>query len=242
MFDEVEKRFLASVLANRFDEVQSFVDSQVLNGDTIDDAFVLAAWRGRLPLVKLLLDAGADIEAKGYRLNTALQCATGERKTEVVRFLLSSGAEDKDRRAHDLLNGSDTDKDLHLGVKTRNKDRVRSAVLAGARLDSVDQNRRTCIETAARRGSFGIVELLLSIETDDNRFSNASLAKALSLLEGSPNSQHNEAISSLLHARLKNVSVLPARKRFNLYGQNEPDESRLKRDEIIYGLIRATRY
>lgn len=242
LLDESEKHLLRCVLANRSDEVQVLVCSKSFSQETLDDALVLAAWRGRLPLVKLLLEHGADIQGQGYRLNTALGAATGERKTEVVRFLLSNGAEDPDNRGQELLNARDVDKDLHLGVKTSNSQRIESAVFAGARLDSKDQNRQTSIEVAARRGNLAMVELLLNLESEDNGFSNSSLVKALDKLQGNPNDKYNDEIAALIRSRLGNVSVLTVSKRFYLYGKKEPSESRLKRDEVIYGLIKTTRY
>ena len=58
----------------------------------IGEAFVFAALNGRLDTAQLLLDRGADIDARPYANTTALHFAIQFRRPEVVRFLLDRGA------------------------------------------------------------------------------------------------------------------------------------------------------
>ena len=46
-----------------------------------------AAWNGDLGMVKLLLDAGADINATNYQGHSPLSCARDNNKSEVVKFI-----------------------------------------------------------------------------------------------------------------------------------------------------------
>jgi ankyrin repeat protein len=125
VLNEIERKLLKSVLENNFQEVGSLMAINNFDQSVLDDSLVLAAWRGRLKLVKFLLDSGADIEAKGYRHKTPLRSALGERKTEVIKFLLVQGAEDINGEAKEMLNARDVDKELHLGVKIGNPQKIK---------------------------------------------------------------------------------------------------------------------
>lgn len=61
-----------------------------ISGNT---ALFLAAYRGRMDVVKLLVEHGADVNAKDDGDSTPLQDAAWSGQTEVVRYLLEQGAE-----------------------------------------------------------------------------------------------------------------------------------------------------
>ncbi len=46
-----------------------------------------AAWNGNLEMVKLLLDAGANITARSYSGSTPLSCANSSKQVEVIQFI-----------------------------------------------------------------------------------------------------------------------------------------------------------
>ena len=51
-----------------------------------------AAWWGYFDVVKILVEAGADINARNHRWNTALHFAYEEKRTDIVKYLESHGA------------------------------------------------------------------------------------------------------------------------------------------------------
>jgi ankyrin repeat protein len=53
----------------------------------------LAAWNGHLEIVKLLLEHGADVNAKMEGLGTALHLAASNGHLEIVKLLLENGAD-----------------------------------------------------------------------------------------------------------------------------------------------------
>jgi len=64
---------------------------------TDDNALTWAAYKGDSNMVALLLDRGADIDAKGFHGKTALCCAAQEGRIEVVTLLLNRGADTRIR-------------------------------------------------------------------------------------------------------------------------------------------------
>lgn len=68
-------------------------DTPFLKGDAVSDAFYIACRNGHLEVAKLLREAGAEIEATGYFGATALHWAAINGHAEVVRWLVSEGAD-----------------------------------------------------------------------------------------------------------------------------------------------------
>ncbi len=61
-------------------------------GDALSDAFYIACRGGHLAVAQLLLEHGADIDAKGHFGATGLHWAALNGHAEVVRWLLERGA------------------------------------------------------------------------------------------------------------------------------------------------------
>jgi ankyrin repeat protein len=61
-------------------------------GDAVSDAFYIACRSGQLAVAQLLLEHGADIDARGHFGATGLHWAALNGHTEVVRWLLERGA------------------------------------------------------------------------------------------------------------------------------------------------------
>ena len=57
------------------------------------DALRVAATRGHLDLVRLLIQHGADVNAKNTRRHTVLYCAGGHGHLEALLLLLGAGAD-----------------------------------------------------------------------------------------------------------------------------------------------------
>ena len=54
----------------------------------LDTPLHLAIWEGHLDVVKCLVKAGANIQAKGFHNRTPLVYAVIKRNTEIVKFLI----------------------------------------------------------------------------------------------------------------------------------------------------------
>jgi RNA polymerase sigma factor (sigma-70 family) len=67
-------------------------DSALMVGDAVSDAFYIACRSGQLAVARLLLEHGADIDARGHFGATGLHWAALNGHTEVVRWLLERGA------------------------------------------------------------------------------------------------------------------------------------------------------
>ncbi len=67
-------------------------DSAHIRGDVLSDAFHAAARNGHTAVAGLLLDGGADVDAKGVFGGTALQWAAINGHAETVAFLRARGA------------------------------------------------------------------------------------------------------------------------------------------------------
>lgn len=67
-------------------------DTALSRGDALSDAFYIACRGGQLAVAQLLLEHGADIDAKGHFGATGLHWAALNGHVEVVRWLLERGA------------------------------------------------------------------------------------------------------------------------------------------------------
>ena len=67
-------------------------DTALMMGDALSDAFYIACRGGHLAVAQLLLEHGADIDAKGHFGATGLHWAALNGHAEVVRWLLERGA------------------------------------------------------------------------------------------------------------------------------------------------------
>ena len=141
-------------LADRLDLVKQCIaggaDVNKRDGwDTQWTALMIAAKSGRLSIARVLLSAGADINAVGSYGKTALTLAADAGQGEMVRLLLDYGA--------------DTGELLAAASAGGNIDTVKSLVAAG-----VDVNKGAPVVQAAFRGYWEIVEFLMKNGADLN--------------------------------------------------------------------------
>jgi len=76
-----------------------------MTGDYDNTAFMFAIKHDNIDIARLLLDAGADVNAKSYYNYTALIWASEKNKTDIIKFLINAGANvnAKDRKDNTAL-------------------------------------------------------------------------------------------------------------------------------------------
>lgn len=128
-----------------------------------------AAWQDRADIIGVLLDGGADIDARGERGQTALHYAAREGSPVAARALIERGAD---------LNALD-DRSFSAafyGIRGRDDSSVEVARMIVAAGAEVDLNLAVCLHDAER------VEQLLSTDPDairNSRFPNDLVLDAL---------------------------------------------------------------
>jgi ankyrin repeat protein len=139
----------------------------VSNGEG-QTALLKGASNGGLKIVRLLLQNGADPNAKDCYRCTPLHMALSDSKqsVETVRTLLRHGA---DLNARDI--GGETA--LHKGVKSNNVEICKLLLEYGAAVDARNRVGETPLYQAARRGMLDITSLLLQHGADVNGYHNA---------------------------------------------------------------------
>ncbi|PGH07901.1 hypothetical protein AJ80_07941 [Polytolypa hystricis UAMH7299] len=112
-------------------------------------------------IVKLLLDAGADVNVKNANGDTPLHSAAGSSKEEIVRLLLDAGAD-----IDDMTKSGSTP--LHSAVSACREDIVKLLLDAGANVDDMTKAGYTPLDYAVLEHREDIVELLLDAGADVN--------------------------------------------------------------------------
>ena len=117
-------------------------------------ALHVAAEKGHVEVVRLLLEAGAKQDAVDSNGATALHRAAKRGHSEVVRLLLEAGADTG--RTNDV-----TVTALHLAARGGHLEVVRLLLETGAKQDVVDSNGKTVLHCSAESGHLEVVRLLL---------------------------------------------------------------------------------
>ncbi len=185
------------------DYVLSFLDrggdpNEVING-WHERALHLAASRGNLSVIPVLLEYGADTEARDYRGQTPLSVAAWWGNTEACKLLLAGGAvvDAQDNRGatplwyaarnghHQVVelllkhgastvsaesdDGSGPLSPLEAGVLSGDRRTCRSLIQAGMDPDGSDESFWSPLTLAVQREMPDMVELLLSLGADPGR-------------------------------------------------------------------------
>jgi len=118
-------------------------------------ALQLASWKGRLDIVKILLDHGASIDAVDPDGKTALRIACEDNQLSIVRCLLDRGAQidSIDEYGRNSLHIVSWKGQIHVLTLLLDK---------GANIDAVTKDGRTALYIACYYGQLKIVEILLS--------------------------------------------------------------------------------
>jgi ankyrin repeat protein len=118
------------------------------------DALHLAARCGRAETVRILLEAGADIDAHNGDGKTALYQAVNYYRAETVSILLKAGANIDARDKHGKTA-------LHIAAYQDDNETVSILLEAGANIDACDEHGNTALHIAAYQGRAAIVRILL---------------------------------------------------------------------------------
>ncbi|KAH0542485.1 hypothetical protein FGG08_003156 [Glutinoglossum americanum] len=125
-----------------------------------------ASARGRVEVVRQLLDSGANINAEGGFHGNALHAALRWRHEDVARLLLENGA---DINAKGVFRGTA----LHQAVKMGDEVMIKSILEKGVKLNAKDENGATALHEAAKIEGDAILQLLLENGADVNTSDNS---------------------------------------------------------------------
>lgn len=120
----------------------------------------LGAYSGNVDILKMLINKGADVNAKTNDGWTAVHFATHEVQTEFLEYLLNNGAKIDEKEAE---HGSTA---LHIAAKNDYLDFVELLLNYGADIDSTDDRGRTALNIATKEGNNRIVRALLEYGCD----------------------------------------------------------------------------
>jgi hypothetical protein len=160
-----------------------------------------AAGGGYLEVVKILLDAGANVNAAaaaGREGRTALQAAAGGGHLEVVRMLLDAGAHVN--AAAERREGRTA---LQAAAGGGHLEVVRMLLDAGANVNATaaGYGDQTALQAAATRGRLEVVRMLLDAGANVNATAAAAGREGRTALQAAAGGGHLEVVRMLLDAR-----------------------------------------
>jgi hypothetical protein len=123
-------------------------------------ALYMAAGNGRLEVLRLLLDAGADPSRGGSTDFTPLMIAAGKGNLEVLRLLLARGA------AVDAVRSGDGGTAFHSACYNGHAECAEALARAGCDVGLKDRSGRTGREHAEEQGHAAVVERLRAVVMD----------------------------------------------------------------------------
>lgn len=126
-----------------------------------------AVVENRPEIVKLLIDRGADVNARDRSDMTALHSATIFNRVDMLRWLIDAGA---DLDAKCLSYNAIRMTPLHKAVEAGSYDAVKVLLDAGADVNvrTEGSNQVTPLHVAAARGRQGIIRMLVEYDADLN--------------------------------------------------------------------------
>ncbi|KAK6195649.1 hypothetical protein SNE40_001033 [Patella caerulea] len=130
------------------------IDSQTVKRD--GTALFWACWRGDMELVLLLLQYGADVNARNCWNSTPLHAACDSNHPEIARHLLLHGANTDSQ----TLTG---DTPCHLAAYRGYAPVVQVLIENGASLSVLNRNRRTSLDEATLSGNTNLVNYIEAV-------------------------------------------------------------------------------
>jgi hypothetical protein len=159
---EVNEELLAAAFQGQAEELKAILDTVEADEEGVKKieggltALLLACVRGHAESVRVLLDAGVDVNGKTARGGTPLMWAAGSRDntTETVQVLLEAGA---------AVNAKTSDGRTALmdAAMQGNTDAAKVLLRAGADIEEYTEEGTTPLMEAARHGNAETVQLLL---------------------------------------------------------------------------------
>jgi hypothetical protein len=149
-----------AVKYGRTDDVKEQLEVADLDEGAINDLLHLAARHGRVEIMGLLIEAGADPAAMDKRGRTPLMSAVQSRVPDAMRYLLENGA---DVNARDQLEGTAL---VRAGGSFGNLESVQVLLSVGADVNVQDKNGMTPLMWAARWGDAPRVQALVKAGAD----------------------------------------------------------------------------
>jgi len=128
------------------------------NGNT---PLILAVWFGRIKVVKILLDHGANIEGRNDTMDTALIWASCYKYFDIIKMLLEYGADVDSKGRH-----GETSLFFSVGIKKNNDEIVKLLLDYNADIELRSYNGCTPLMEAARHGNVNIIKILLERNAD----------------------------------------------------------------------------
>lgn len=136
------------------------VNQPLVNKDGVSLTCIeVACQNGSTDIVKILVDRGVNVNAKGYDGHTPLRIASRNGYPDIVKFLISKGA------AIDS-EGDDLATPLESAAGKGHLEIVIQLTEAGARVNHQDKDKDTPLHEAARGGYLEVVQYLLSKDAD----------------------------------------------------------------------------
>ncbi|KAM0800254.1 ankyrin repeat-containing domain protein [Usnea florida] len=173
------------------DLVDMGVDVNSVEGDSLrQTALTLAVIHNRIEIVRLLLQAGADLKpCKGAQyLGSILHLALdGPDRIEMMQTLLQNGADvNEERNEHDQLLGYGGNSILSRAVSRNDHTIVRLLLKAGAHVNPAQKNSSSPLHAAVENKDIEMVQILIGAGADVNRMSVSGMSQmTLGVLPGS---------------------------------------------------------
>lgn len=132
---------------------------------TLRPALMSAVVRGNVVLVRMLLNLGADVNARGCE-GTALQLASAQGNLKLVQLLLKKGA-DVNSAVQDLKRGKTA---LQAAARSGDEDLVECLLKAGAQVSALPSScgGRTAVQAAVESQNINLVKLLVNAGANIN--------------------------------------------------------------------------
>jgi hypothetical protein len=182
-------------------------------------ALCAASKIGNIEIVRLLLEAHADIEAKDLNEETPLMLACLEGHADVVRILLEANA---DVNAKNIKG----DTPLIFAADSGDADTVRILLKAGANINTGNIiNNATPICYAAFKGHANIVRMLIEAGADVNKATKNGITPLITATD----KQRSDIVRILLKAGANNRSIGPSGTALNI--------AKYKRNKDIISLL-----
>lgn len=163
------------------------LNGRVVQGDRFIYSMYSAIGPGHREIVRLLLENGADVNARGGRHGTALRYASSCGHRDIVLLLLENGA---DVNAQDYTHGTA----LYSASYNGHRETVRLLIENGANVNAQDVRHSTPLQAASCSGHYETVRLLLEEGADVN----ARSGKFYTALQAASFSGHRETVRLLL--------------------------------------------